>query len=82
MKRAFIAAAFGGVLASGFLTVSAPAAHALPCDAATFGTQVCRDCLTAQGSIFACTSAKPSQGNGCKDASEHSGIPCNPQCPC
>ena len=30
MKRAFIAAAFGGVLASGFLTGTVPAAHALP----------------------------------------------------
>jgi hypothetical protein len=33
MKRTFIAATFGGVLAAGFLTVSAPVAHAYPlCD--------------------------------------------------
>ena len=49
MKRSsLIAATFGGVLAAGFLTVSAPVAHALPCDSiAKQGTMACHDCVVA-----------------------------------
>ena len=90
MKRTFIAATFGGVLAAGFLTVSAPVAHAYPlCD--RYVGQFQQNCETVcaeQSSNQACYQGgapfPPPQvrGNGCKEASKQSGIPCNPKCPC
>ena len=92
-KSSLIAATFGGVLAAGFLTVSAPVAHAgPPCYTTGTGspTQACADCIQANtragdmNAIAHCRGdgAPVSPADQCRLASQQSGIPCNPKCPC
>jgi hypothetical protein len=54
MRKSILAAVFGGVLASGFLVLSAPVANAGPCandgslSGPGWGTQACADCIHAE----------------------------------
>ena len=100
MRKSVIAATFGGVLAAGFLTVSAPVAHAYPlCDPNIFPGgppayyQICEQNCAQQGGPPACFSGagrpqapappvNPAPADQCRYASQQSGIPCYPGCPC
>jgi hypothetical protein len=47
MNKNLIAAAVGGVLATGFMVLGAPVASAAPCSAWPHAGQPCSDCLQA-----------------------------------
>jgi hypothetical protein len=94
MRKSMIGAIFGGALAAGFLTVGTPVAHAgPPCYYTGTGspTQACADCIQANTragdmnpvrDCSAMPAAPASPADQCRYASQQSGIPCNPKCPC